>query len=157
VLGYTKLKEGRNPLLGRLSRKKLEKLKALNGLHQVVVYSATYETQSAFLKRSVGVGDAAAASIAEDGERYVKLTCDCEEFMRSASICPCTLTVASAKYGRNKPHINLSLLLESTAATRKGPGRPRAAQPGSWHGGGSSSLSSSSKDRSFFNFLEYGR
>ena len=157
VLGYSKLKEGLNPLLGKLSRKKLERLKALNGLHEVVVHSATFETQSAFLKRSVGVGDAVAASRAEDGERYVKLTCDCEDFMRSGSICPCTLAVASAKFGRGKPHIDLNLLLESTAATRQGPGRPRAAQPGNRYGGGSSSLSSSSTDRSFFDFSQSGR
>ena len=41
----------------------------------------------------------------------MKLTCDCEDFMRSGSICPCTLAVASAKFGRGKPYINPSLLL----------------------------------------------
>ena len=140
VASYKKLLGGRLPSSGVQTRTKLEKLKDLaTGLHQVVVYRATELTQSAFLKKVTGVGDAAAAAAADSDSEgtYVKIECDCEEALRSGgTICPCALAVASAKLSEGNSRINLVHLLEKTSATRRPVGRPRKAELGSCYGGG---------------------
>ena len=140
VAAYKKILGGRLPSSGGAkTRIKLEKLKDLaTGLHQVVVYRATKSTQSAFLKKVTGVGDAAAAAAADSDseDTYWKLECDCEEYLRSGGgICPCTLAVASAKFLEGNSRINLEHLLEKTSATRRPVGRPRNAEPGTCYGG----------------------
>ena len=122
---------------GAQTRLKLEKLKILaTGLHRVVAYPATVETQSAFLMKPTGVGDAAASKV-DPADTFVAFVCDCEEFMRSGgTICACSLAVAAARFSKGNSHINLDHLLEETAATRRPVGRPRKAEHGSCYGGG---------------------
>ena len=122
---------------GAQTRLKLEKLKILaTGLHRVVAYPVTVETQSAFLMKPTGVGDAAASKV-DPADTFVAFVCDCEEFMRSGgTICACSLAVAAARFSKGNSHINLDHLLEETAATRRPVGRPRKAEHGSCYGGG---------------------
>jgi hypothetical protein len=110
VASYKKLLGGCLPSSGGAkTRIKLEELKDLaTGLHQVVVYRATKSTQSAFLKKVTGVGDAGAAAAADSVSEgtYVKIECDCEEALRSGgTICPCALAVASAKFSEGNSRI----------------------------------------------------
>ena len=154
VASYKMLLDGHLPSNGVSTRAKLEKLKDLaTGLHRVVVYKATESTQSAFLKKVTGVGDAAAAAAAADSDSegtFVKFECDCEEALRSGgTICPCALAVASAKFSEGNSRINLEHLLEKTSATRRPVGRPRKADPGSCYrgGGGGGGGSSSGAER----------
>ena len=142
VVAYSKLRLGVNPFTGASTRSKLQKIKALaTGLHRVVTFQATDETQSAFLKRPLGIGS---ANVETNTQSLVRLECDCECFVRSGTICSCTLSIAASKYADRAPHINLDLLLESTAPMHRGPGRPRAVHAGNCFGDGGSAASSSS-------------
>jgi len=155
VASYRKLLGGNLPSSnGAPTRPKLEKLKLLaTGLHLVEVFKATAVTQSAFLKRATGVGDAAAATAgSEDSDSdsdsegsFVRIKCDCEEHLRSGgTICPCALAVAALKFSVGNSHINLTHLLEETAPTRRPVGRPRNSEAGSCYGGGGGGGGSSS-------------
>lgn len=148
VAAYKKLLVGAIPQTnGAMTRTKLEKLKFLAiGLHQVVVYKATVNTQCAFLKKAKGIGDTiAAAADSEDSDEsdsevavpLVRFECDCQVSMRSGgTICPCVLAVADAKFNHGNLNMNLLQLLEETAPTRRPVGRPRKAQQGSCYGAG---------------------
>ena len=144
VTMYEKLLKGEPIFTGTNTRAKLEKTKGYAaGLHKVTVFRATEATQCRFLKRPANVG-AAAASDDDDGS-YVKFECDCEDMFRSGGgICGCALAVAASKFRSGYPHIDLDLLLQSTAATRRPAGRPRTADTGNCYGDSASSSSASS-------------
>jgi len=146
VGAYKNLLRGTSCFSGGPTRKKLEKTKLLAaGLQLVAVFTATEDTQCAFLKRPSGVGSPDDAAASEDDKEYVMFECDCEEYFRSGgTICACTLAVAASKFVAGNSHINLDMLLESTAASRRGVGRPRSVNAGNCYGDRSSSSSSSS-------------
>ena len=152
VGAHEKLLNGMSPFAGGPTRAKLERAKSLGtGLQKVVVYRAMEETQCAFLKKppDIGAAAAAAAAASDDTSEFVLIECDCEDFFQSGTtICACTLAVTASKYAGSSPHIDLDMLLESTAATRRAPGRPRKNAPGNCYGSSSSSSSSSSSNSS---------
>ena len=147
---YKMLSRGSNPFnRGRMTRKKLKKLiEAATGLHVVVVFKASFEDQSSFLKKPGGVGLPASEGGGAAGENYFRLTCDCEENNRSGGqICSHVLAVAAGKL-KGPQHINLDLLLEAAAPQRRGPGRPRLVPAGNCRGDGEGASSSSSSSSS---------
>jgi len=164
VKAYAALCRGQAICRGKSTRKKLEKVKGFaTGLHCVKVFKVDESRQSPWLRKQRGVGDVPeeGAGIGGGGSddnlgnggsddnlgggggggaaarTFLLLKCDCEENHRSGgSICSCSLAVATEKYGAENAHINLELLLQSTASTRRGVGRPRVAGPGNAWGGG---------------------
>ena len=69
--------------------------------------------------------------------------CDCEVMFRSGGgICACALAVAASKFRSGYPHIDLEMLLQSTAATRRPVGKPRTADTGNCYGDSASPSSS---------------
>jgi hypothetical protein len=136
---YEKLLNGVSSFTGGPTHTKPERAKVLmTGLRKAVVFRATE-----VLKAPPGISAAAARDELVTAER------DCEgPFQSGGAIYPCALAVAASKYAGSSPHINLDMLLESAAATRRAPGRPRKTGFGNCYGSGSSSPPSSSSSSS---------